>query len=52
MIQFEKNTLKKRLTSMLGVDVRRMFTSPLFYIMVFSSLVIPILIFVMTTMMD
>ncbi len=51
-VNFEKNTFKKRVTSMLGVDFRRMLTSPLFYIMVGVSLVIPILILVMTTMMD
>ncbi len=51
-VNFEKNTFKKRIKSMLGVDLRRMFTSPLFYIMVGASLVIPILILVMTTMMD
>ena len=51
-MNFEKNTFKKRITSMLGVDIRRMFTSPLFYIMIGASLVMPILILVMTTMMD
>lgn len=51
-ISFEKNTFKKRLTSMLGVDFRRMFTSPLFYIMLGASFVMPILILVMTTLMD
>ena len=51
-MNFEKNTFKKRLTSMLGVDFRRMFTSPIFYIMIGISLVMPILILVMTTMMD
>ncbi len=51
-VKFEKNTFKSRLKSMLGVDFRRMFTSPLYYIMVGISLVIPILILVMTTMMD
>ena len=51
-INFEKNTFKKRIKSMLGVDFRRMFTSLLFYIMVGTSLVLPILILVMTTMMD
>jgi len=51
-MKFEKFTLKKRLTSMLAVDFRRMFTSGLFYLMVGISLVIPILILVMTTMMD
>lgn len=51
-INFEKNTFKKRIKSMLGVDIRRMFTSPLFFIMVGISLIMPILILVMTTMMD
>ena len=51
-VNFENNTFKKRIKSMLGVDLRRMFTSPLFYIMLGSSLVMPILILVMTTMMD
>ncbi|MBQ8659077.1 MAG: ABC transporter permease [Clostridia bacterium] len=49
--EFERNHFKKRLTSMLKVDLRRMFTTPLFYIMVGASLVVPILILVMTTMM-
>ena len=51
-VKFEKNTFKKRLNSMLGVDLRRMFTSTLFYLMVGIALVMPILILVMTTMMD
>ena len=51
-MDFEKNTFKKRIKSMLGVDFRRMLTSPLFYIMIGVSLVMPILILVMTTMMD
>ncbi len=51
-MKFEKNTFKKRIASMLGVDFRRMFTSPLFYIMIGVSLVVPILILVMTSMMD
>ena len=50
--EISKNTLKKRLTTMLAVDFRRMFTSPLYYIMVGISVVIPILILVMTSMMD
>lgn len=50
-VTFESNSFSKRLKSMLSVDFRRMFTMPLFYIMVGISLVIPILIFVMTTMM-
>lgn len=52
MMTFEKNTFNKRLKSMLLVDFRRIFTTPLFYIMLGVSLVIPILILVMTTMMD
>jgi len=51
-MNFEKYTFNKRLKSMLGVDLRRMFTSLLYYIMVGISLVMPILILVMTTMMD
>ena len=42
----------KRLKTMLHVDFRRMFTQPLLWIMVGSCLVMPILILVMTTMMD
>lgn len=51
-ITFEKNTFARRFKSMLAVDFRRMLTMPLFYIMIGVSLVIPILILVMTTMMD
>lgn len=51
-IEFETNSFGKRLKSMLKVDFRRMFATPLFYIMVGVCLVIPILILVMTTMMD
>ncbi len=42
----------KRLKSMLKVDFRRMFTMPLVYIMLGVCFVMPILILVMTTMMD
>ena len=49
---FEKNTFTKRLKSMLKVDTRRLFISPFFYIMVGISFIVPILILVMTTMMD
>lgn len=49
---FEKNTFGKRLKTMLHVDFRRMFTTPLVYIILGICLVAPILIFVMTTMMD
>lgn len=47
-----ENSFGKRLKTMLSVDFRRMFTMPLLYIMVGACLVIPILILVMTTMMD
>ena len=51
-ISFEKNTFSKRLKSMLHIDFRRLITSRLFYIFVGACLVVPILILVMTTMMD
>ena len=44
--------MKNRLRTMLHVDFRRMFTMPLLWIMAGSCLVMPILILVMTTMMD
>ena len=47
-----KNTFGRRLKSMLRVDFRRMFTMKFVYIMVGICLVMPILILVMTTMMD
>ncbi|MDD3410870.1 MAG: ABC transporter permease [Eubacteriales bacterium] len=50
--QFPSNSLGKRLKSMLKVDLRRMFTTRLFYIMAGICLAAPILILVMTTMMD
>lgn len=46
-----KYNFKKRLTSMIKVDFRRMFTMPIYYIMVGISIIIPILILVMTTLM-
>ena len=51
-MKFEHNSFGKRLKTMLAVDFRRMFTMPFLYIMVGSCLVMPILILVMTTMMD
>lgn len=51
-MKFESQTFGKRLKSMLKVDFRRMFTMKLFYIMVGIALVTPILVLVMTTMMD
>lgn len=52
MAQFEKRSFSRNLMTMLHVDFRRMFTMPLIYIMVGACLVMPILILVMTTMMD
>ena len=49
---FIKTSFAKRVKSMLNVDFKRAFTSPLFYIMIGASLVMPVLILVMTTMMD
>ena len=47
-----KNTFNKRFGSMLKVDFKRLFLSRSFYIIVAACLVAPILILVMTTMMD
>lgn len=49
---FEKPTFSKRLSSMAKVDFRRMWRSKLFYILIACSLIIPILMTVMMTMMD
>lgn len=49
---FAPQSFAKRLNSMLRADARRMFTSSLFYIMLGVCLVMPVLILVMTTMMD
>ena len=49
---FKHNSFVKRLGTMMHVDIRRMFTMPLFSIMVGVCLIIPVLILVMTTMMD
>ncbi|MBQ8278943.1 MAG: hypothetical protein IJZ23_03805 [Roseburia sp.] len=51
-MKFESYSFGKRMKSMLSVDFRRMFTMPLLYIMTGTSLVIPILVMVMTTMFD
>ena len=48
----EQHGSKKRLGSMLAVDFRRMFTSRYFYILLGVALAIPVLVLVMTTMMD
>ena len=49
---FEKNTFGKRFGSMLKVDFKRLFLSRAFYIIVAACLLAPVLILVMTTMMD
>ncbi|MDE7439321.1 MAG: ABC transporter permease [Clostridia bacterium] len=51
MLAFEKHSFFERLKSMLKVDFKRVFTMPLVYIMAGVSLVMPILILVMTSMM-
>ena len=50
--KFERNGFGKRFSTMLKVDMRRMFRSRTFYIIVASCLVAPILILVMVTMME
>lgn len=52
MLKFKYQSFGRRLKTMLAVDFRRMFTMPLLYIVVGACLVMPILILVMTTMMD
>lgn len=48
----ESFTFKNRIKSMLKVDFRRLLTMPLFYIMLSISILMPILILIMTEMMD
>ncbi len=50
--KFEKSTFTGRMSSMLRVDGRRMFMTPLFYIMLGIVVAMPILILVMTGMME
>ncbi len=50
--KFERNTFGKRMNSMLRVDSRRMFMTPLFYIILGIVVAMPILILVMTGMME
>ena len=49
--KFPSFNFKKRLTSMVKVDIRRLFTSSFYYIMIGISFIIPVLILVMTTLM-
>ena len=48
----EKRLSQRKLGSILAVDFRRMFTSRYFYILLGVALAIPVLVLVMTTMMD
>ncbi len=50
--KFEKVTFAERIKSMLAVDFRRMFTIRFFYIMAGIAFLMPILILVMTSMME
>lgn len=49
--ELKKNTFKKRLLTMLGVDFKRLFISPLYYIVFAVAFVVPVLILVMAGMM-
>ncbi len=49
--RFPSFSFKKRLTSMIKLDFRRMFTMPIYYIMVGIAFIIPVLLLVMTTLM-
>ena len=51
-VNFDKNSFGKRLRSMLRIDMRRMFKSKLFYILIACALIMPILMTVMMSMMD
>lgn len=51
-LDYKESSFSKRAKSMLRVDFRRMLRSPLFYILIAVSLVMPILMTVMMAMMD
>ena len=51
-IKFESPTFKERIKSMLGVDFYRLFHTPLFYIFLAISAIIPAMVSAMTTMTD
>ncbi len=52
MEKTKSNNFSVRVKSMLKLDFQRMFKSKLFYIMLAVALIMPVLILVMTTMMD
>ena len=51
-MEMQKNPFQKRLGTMLKVDLRRMFKSRLFYILLACALLVPIVMTVMLCMMD
>ena len=51
-VRFEKIGFSTRAKSMLKVDLRRMFRSRLFYIMIACALLVPVVMTVMLVMMD
>ncbi|MBQ8416188.1 MAG: ABC transporter permease [Clostridia bacterium] len=51
-VKFETFGAFKRIKSMLTVDLRRMFRSRLFYIIIATALLVPVIMTVMLTMMD
>ena len=51
-VVFKKKSFRNRLKSMLSVDFGRMFKSKLFYILIATSLLIPVVMVVMLAMMD
>ena len=52
MVKFKSVGFGKRVKSMLRVDTKRMLHSKLFYILIVSAILIPIIMTVMLTMMD
>ena len=50
--KFEKYSFKKRLSSMVSLDFKRLFMSKFFYIIIGSCLLAPVLILIMTQMME
>ena len=51
-VTFNKITFGSKLKTMIKVDFKRMFKSKLFYILIATALIIPVLMTVMMTMMD
>lgn len=50
--KFEAYSFKKRLSSMISLDFKRLFISKFFYIIIGSCLLAPVLILIMTQMME